>query len=143
MLTVAPQLTEAAARQDLRAQITRLERELAATLAATYPRIVSDRRIAHRGPRLLNLGQLEQTRDTLAAAVGDVRERASRQRAAQAGARARLEAMYADPVGFKNAEISNAELGLPGCAVYAVRPRFGPVGLLTGWWRVTASSGCP
>ncbi len=143
MLTVAPQSTEAAARHDLRVQIARLERELADTLAATYPRIVSDRRIAHRGPRLLNLGQLEQTRDMLADAVSDVRERAARQRAGQAEARARLAAMYADPGAFRNAEISNEELGLPGCTVYAVRPRLGPVGLLTGWWRVTVSSGCP
>ena len=143
MLTVAPQLTEAAARHDLRGQIARLERELARTLAATYPRVVSDRRIAHGGPRLLNLAQLEQTRDTLAAAVSDVRERVERQRTAQAAARARLEAMYADPAAYKGAEISNAELGVPGCTVYAVRPRLGPVGLLTGWWRVTVSSGCP
>jgi hypothetical protein len=143
VLTVAPPLTEAAARQDLRTQIARLERELANTLAATYPRIVSDRRIAHGGPRLLNLAQLEQTRDTLAAAVSDVRERVVLQRAAQAEARARLEAMYADPSAFRNAEICNEELGLEGCTVYAVRPRLGPVGLLTGWWRVTVSSGCP
>ena len=51
--------------------------------------------------------------------------------------------MYADPPAHKGAQISNAELGLPGCTVYAVRPRLGPVGLLTGWWRVTVSSGCP
>jgi hypothetical protein len=143
VLTVAPQLTEAAARHDLRGQIARLERELADTLAATYPRIVSGRRIAHGGPRLLNLAQLEQTRDTLAAAVSDVRGRAARQRAAQAAARARLEAMYADPAAYKGAEISNEELGVPGCTVYAVRPRLGPVGVLSGWWRVTVSSGCP
>ena len=72
-----------------------------------------------------------------------MRARAARQRAAQAAARARLEAMYADPAAYKGAEISNEELGVPGCTVYAVRPRLGPVGLLTGWWRVTVSSGCP
>ena len=143
MLTVAPQLTEAAARHDLREQIARLERELADTLAATYPRIAPTRRIAHGGPRLLDLGQLEQTRDTLAAEVSDVRERAVRQRAAQAAARAHLEAMYADPAAYKDGQISNEALGLPGCTVYAVRPRLGPVGVLTGWWRVTVSSGCP
>jgi hypothetical protein len=121
VLTVAPTLTEAAARADLRGQIARLERELADTLAATYPRIASTHRIAHGGPRLLNLAQLEQTRDT----------------------RARLQAMYADPAAFKNARIANVELGLAGCTVYAVRPRLGPVGLLTNWWRVTVSSGCP
>jgi hypothetical protein len=143
VLTVAPQQTDVAARRDLRAQIARLERELADTLAATYPRIASDRRIAHGGPRLLSLAQLEQTRDALVAAVSDVRERAARQRAAQTAARGRLAAMHADPPAFKGAEITNEELGLPGCTVYAVRPRLGPVGLLTNWWRVTVSSGCP
>jgi hypothetical protein len=143
VLTVAPQLAEAAAREDLRAQIARLERALADTLAATYPRIASDRRLAHGGPRLLDLARLEQTRDMLAAAVSDVRERAARQRAAQSETRARLEAMYADPAAHRAETISNEELGLPGCTVYAVRPRLGPVGLLTGWWRVTVSSGCP
>ncbi|HEX6023036.1 MAG TPA: hypothetical protein VFZ00_13635 [Solirubrobacter sp.] len=143
MLTVAPQQTDAAARRDLRAQIARLERELAETAATTYPWIASGRSIAHGGPRLLTLAELERTRDALAAAVGEVRERAAGQRAAQAEARARLEAMYRDPAAFKGARVSNEQLGLPGCTVYAVRPRFGPIGLLTGWWRVTVSSGCP
>ncbi len=144
MLAVAPHRTaEGAARQDLRAQIARLERGLAHTHASTNPHVTAPRPIAHGGPRLLDLAQLEQTRDVLAARLADVEREASEQRAAQAQARARLEAMRADPAAYKGATVSNEALGLPGCTVYAVRPRFGPVGLLTGWWRVTVSSGCP
>ena len=51
--------------------------------------------------------------------------------------------MLADPPGHKGERIANRELGLPGCTTYAVLPRLGPVGLLTGWWRVKVSSGCP
>ena len=143
MPTVAPEHTEAAARRDLRSQIARLEREPAQTLTAAHPPLAPPRGIGHGGPRLLTLAALERTRDALAAAVADTRERAARQSAAQAAARARLEAMYADPAAHAGETISNEQLGLPGCTVYAVRHRFGPVGLLTGWWRVTVSSGCP
>ena len=93
-------------RRDLRAQIASLERELANTLAATYPRVAATRTIAHGGPRLLDLGQLERTRDTLAANVSDVRRRAEDQRRAQAEARARLEAMYTDLAGHKGEQIA-------------------------------------
>jgi hypothetical protein len=137
------QAGEAAARRAFQRQIARLERELARTLAATYPRVAVTDPIAHRGPRLLSLGQLEQTRDTLAARVSETRHRVTEQRAAQHQARAKLEAMRADPRAYKGATVTNAELGLPGCTRYAVLPRFGPVGLLTGWWRVKISSGCP
>jgi hypothetical protein len=51
--------------------------------------------------------------------------------------------MLADPLAYKGERIANRELGLPGCTTYAVLPRLGPVGLLTGWWRVKISSGCP
>jgi hypothetical protein len=135
---------EAAARRALRGQIARLERELATVLASTYPRIAAHP-VAHRsgGPRLLGLAELERTRDALAARLSDVHARAAAQRAGQAAARARLQAMLADPPAHKGERIAHAELGLPGCTVYAVLPRFGPVGLLTNWWRVKVSSGCP
>jgi hypothetical protein len=51
--------------------------------------------------------------------------------------------MLADPPAHKGERMANRELGLPGCTTYAVLPRLGPVGLLTGWWRVKISSGCP
>jgi hypothetical protein len=39
--------------------------------------------------------------------------------------------------------VSNEDLGEPGCGGVAVRPKWGPVGALTDWWRVKISSGCP
>jgi hypothetical protein len=142
---VAPRTDgEAGARRALRDQIARLERELASVLATTYPRIAAQPEPARpRAPRLLDLGQLERTRDALAARLGDVQRRAADQAHAQTAARARLQAMLADPPAHKGERIAHAELGLPGCTVYAVLPRLGPVGLLTNWWRVKVSSGCP
>jgi hypothetical protein len=135
----------AAARRSLRAQIARLEGELAAVLTSTYPRVTAPADPPPRPsvPRLLDLGELEVVRDTLAARVSTVHRRAAAQAEAQAAARARLQAMLADPQAFRGDKIANRELGLPGCTTYAVLPRLGPVGLLTGWWRVKISSGCP
>jgi hypothetical protein len=135
---------EAGARRALRDQIARLERELAGILASTYPRIAAPSGTGRAGaPRLLDLAQLERTRDALAARVSDVQRRAADQATRQAAARARLQAMLSDPPAHKGERIANAELGLPGCTTYAVLPRLGPVGLLTDWWRVKISSGCP
>jgi hypothetical protein len=136
--TRTPLADVAAARRSLRAQIARLEGELAVALARTYPHLAVPRPIEHQGPRLLGLEELERTRDALAARVVETRHAETRQRARQADARALLEAMLADPAAHPGARVTNAELGLPGCTTYEVRPRF-----LTKWWRVKVSSGCP
>lgn len=139
MSATAQLVDDLAARRSLREQIARLEAELARTLACTYPRITAHGPpIEHRGPRLLDLGQLEVTRDALAARVSDVTQRAAEQERAQAEARARLEDMRAHPQRHKGERITAAELGLHGCMVYSVKKR-----VLTGWWRVKVSSGCP
>jgi hypothetical protein len=140
MLATVQLLETAAARRALRAQIARLERELAQTLASSYPPIAVAGRagLYHGGPRLLGLEELERTRDALAARVSDAHRLLAEQRDRQAHARARLAEMYARPAEHKGARISNAELGLPGCTTYSVRPR-----LLSAWWRVKVSSGCP
>jgi hypothetical protein len=135
----------AAARRSLRAQIARLEGELARVLASTYPRVTApaEAPARPRGPRLLDLGELEAARDALAARVSTVHRRVAAQAEAQAAARSKLQALLADPQAFRGEKIANRELGLPGCTTYAVLPRLGPLGLLTGWWRVKISSGCP
>jgi hypothetical protein len=116
-------LDERAARADLRAQIAALEARGA-------------RLRARGGPRLLSLGELERVRDGLAARpappVGD-----------HEAARVRLERMLADPPAHRWERVALAELGEPGCGVYAVRPRLGLIGMLAGWWQVKLSSGCP
>ena len=139
VITPAPVvLDERAARRDLRDQIARLERDLARSLAQEFPRREPARAVrsasAQAGPRLLTLGQLERVRDELADRVAALRDRPGH---------ARLEAMSAAPERHRWAVVTSADLGEPGCTVWQVRPRLGPIGMLMGWWRVTMSSGCP
>jgi hypothetical protein len=138
---VAP---ERAARNDLRAQIARIERELAHLAAATYPRLsqLASPSVS-RGPRVLGLGELERVRDGLAERLTIQRAAAAEQAARQADARALLERMYLDPPAHRRVRLVNADLGLPGCTAYEVVPRAGVVGMLAGWWHVKVSSGCP
>ena len=138
------QTDEAAARRTLRAQIARLERELAAATATAWPR--SDLRWtvpAYGGPRLLALGDLEAVRDALAARVAQAHADLAERAEAEAASRRLLESMLADPPSHKWVRVTNADLGEPGCTTYAVRPRLGLLGMAMGWWRVTVSSGCP
>jgi hypothetical protein len=131
-------IDEAAARRSLRAQIARLEAEMAAIeVPLPPPNGIGE------GGRLLSLGELEDTRDGL---LADIR---TRQLAAAAPAerqeqmRCLREEVLADPASYRFARISNADCGDHGCVVLHVRPRFGILGMLMNWWRVRISSGCP
>jgi hypothetical protein len=134
-----------AARGDLRAQIGRLDRELAHLAALTYPRIEPTTAVPRcaGGPRVLGLGDLERVRDGLVTRLAVLRAGAAEQAARQAGAREELERMLADPPGHRGLRLANSDLGLPGCTTYEVRPRLGLLGMLAGWWHVKVSSGCP
>jgi hypothetical protein len=135
---------ERAARGTLQAQIARLEREHAAILTATYPRLdPGPPAPSLAGPRLLSLGELERVRDALAARVSTLAAAAAEQEARQAEARLELEQMLADPPAHRWRRLQNADLGLPGCTTYHVRPRAGLLGMLMGWWQVKISGGCP
>jgi hypothetical protein len=125
------------ARRTLRGQIARLERRLA---AAGRPLPPPGRR---GSPRLLDFEAMERVRDDLAQRAAAAESAAAAQGAAESAARARLEAMLADPAAHPWAIVRREELGLPGCGDYHVRPRAGLLGLLFGWWRVKLSSGCP
>jgi hypothetical protein len=150
---VLPEVDERAARRALRAQIARLERELAAATASAWasspasPRAArlpaGHARVRVSGPRLLGLGELERIRDDLAARVAEVRERAARQCECQAAKRVLIERMLLDPGEYKWVRVSNADIGEPGCKNWHVVPRLGLVGILAGWWHVKISSGCP
>jgi hypothetical protein len=145
---LAPPLSspERAARADLRGQIARLERQLAEVAAAAYPWLqetVSAHPGVRGGPRVLGLGELEVVRDVLVDRLALARAAATVQAERQAAARDELARMLADPPAHRGRRIANADLGLPGCTAYEVRPRLGLVGMLAGWWRVTVSSGCP
>jgi len=133
--------TTAPARADLRAQITRLERELADTVVAGAP--VRPSGSAGAGPRLLGMTSLERQRDALLDALDAARAQLAEIGEAQEAARLRLEAMLADPPAHRGERVALAELGQGGCGVYSVRPRLGLVGMLAGWWEVKLSSGCP
>jgi hypothetical protein len=127
------------ARRSLRAQIARMEGELATITASTYPPIAVAAPTRVRGtPRLLDLAALERARDDLAGRVSTAHRLRAEQTARQAEARALLEDMLANPDEHRGAVVSNADLGLPGCTTYRVVPR-----LLSAWWRVKVSSGCP
>jgi hypothetical protein len=135
---------ERAARRMLRDQIARLERELSAVAVAVYPRIDARASVpALAGPRLLSLGELERVRDALAARLSTLRSAVAEQEARQADAARELERMLADPPAHKWRRITHADLGLPGCGDYHVRPKAGLLGMLMGWWVVKMSSGCP
>jgi hypothetical protein len=141
---VRQEVDERAARRTLRDQIARLERELASAVLAAYPRLpVQSASVSHSGPRLLGLGELERTRDDLAARIAEVREQAARQGERQAEKRLLIERMLLEPGAFKWVRVSNADLGEPGCKNWHVVPRLGLVGMLAGWWHVKISSGCP
>jgi hypothetical protein len=135
---------ERAARATLRDQIARLERELATVIIASRPYLDPGPPMSSfAGPRLLSLGELERVRDTLAGRLSTLRSAAAAQSAHQADAARELERMLADPPAHKWLRLSNADLGLPGCTTYHVRPRAGLLGMLMGWWQVKISGGCP
>ena len=135
---------ERAARATLRDQIARLERELATVITAACPRLDPGPPLPSlAGPRLLSLGELERVRDALAGRLSTLRAAAAAQSARQADAARELERMLADPPAHKWLRLSNADLGLPGCTTYHVRPRAGLLGMLMGWWQVKVSRRLP
>jgi len=135
---------ERAARRSLRAQITRLERELSDAFVTAYPMGGLEQPHSLAGqPRLLDLGELECVRDELAGRVRRARETITERADVQERKRLALELMLLDPGSYRFARISRHELGEPGCGVWQVRPRLGLIGMLMGWWQVKLSSGCP
>jgi hypothetical protein len=135
---------EAPARRALRAQIARLERELAQQAVRAKPRDGIAWSVGGEGgPRLLGIGELERLRDDLAERLHEVRETLAARAAREAEKRALLERMLRDPGRHRFVRVSAAEVGEPGCGVWHVRPRLGLIGMLMGWWQVKLSSGCP
>ncbi|NLT05016.1 MAG: hypothetical protein GXY03_01775 [Solirubrobacterales bacterium] len=136
---------EAPARRALHAQIERLERDLARTVAAGWQR--DGLTAGHGGrsdrPRLRDLGELEAIRDGLAARVAGARAELRDRRAREADRLALVAEMVAAPERHRWRRVSHADVGRPGCREWRVVPRWGPVGLLADWWRVKVSSGCP
>ncbi|HEY6781168.1 MAG TPA: hypothetical protein VI111_09445 [Thermoleophilaceae bacterium] len=135
---------ERAARRTLLGQVARLEQELAQLFCSVWPRQGFELDVSGRGgPRLLSLGELEQLRDELAERVHQGRVALSERTEAEERNRRLIEEMLLDPKSYKWVRVSNADIGEPGCKHWHVRPRFGLIGILSSWWRVVISSGCP
>ena len=139
------QAGERAARSSLRDQVARLERELSAIVADGFPYISAPGSMAEAvvGPRLLSLGELERSRDRLAARVQEFRRLADRRVEHERRAHVLLERMKLEPARYQYVRLPVNDLGQGGCGVWEVRPRLGLVGMLAGWWQVKLSSGCP
>src|SRR5918996_3710543 len=135
---------ERASRSDLRGQIAALELELARLFGSAFPRKGIDFSVPGMGgPRMLSVDELEKVRDGIAARVQDVRLRLNDIGYVHEKNRERIEEMLADPPAHKWVRVSNEDIGEPGCKHWHATPRWGPLGMLMGWWRVKISSGCP
>ena len=93
--------------------------------------------------RLLSLGELESLRDALVHALARSRRELGERLLAEEHSRRLMEELLADPAAYPWVRVSHADIGEPGCRDWHVRPRFGLLGMLAGWWRVVVSSGCP
>jgi len=155
---------ERAARNTLRTQIGRLERECSAIVADAFPHIspaglaqISPAEFPHAssarprgvesaeigGPCLLTLEELERMRDRLAGRAQNLRRLAARRVEHERASRELLERIKLEPGRYKFARLPVRDLGQGGCGVWEVRPRLGLIGMLAGWWHVKLSSGCP
>src|SRR5205807_6304251 len=136
---------ELAARRSLRAQVAKLERELADAFGTAFPMggLPDSVKDARRDPHVLDLGELERVRDELAERLQSARVTISRRAEIQEANRLYLERMLLEPAKHRYAKISCEDLGEPGCGAWHVRPRLGLIGMLMGWWQVKLSSGCP
>src|SRR5436853_1528161 len=89
---------EAAARRSLREQIARLERELAHTFASAYPRRGLDWSVpSPGGPRILDVGRLEEVRDSLAGRLEEARAELRRRALVERGNAETIERMLVEP----------------------------------------------
>ncbi len=138
------EVDERAARRSLREQIARLEAGLGEAFVAAYPTGGLEWSVPSRGgPRLLNLGELEQVRDDLAERLGRIRVDLAARAEEQSAKRLLIERMLLEPGRYRWVRVTNADIGERGCKSWHVRPRLGLVGMLAGWWQVKISSGCP
>jgi hypothetical protein len=143
---VTPGGEERPARATLRAQVARLERELSAVVAGTFPYVRPEADLVScvRGvPRLLSLGELEMQRDELAGRLVRARAQAHERAVLAERSQALLEEMRREPRRHKFVRLKVADLGDGRCGFWEVRPRLGLIGMLAGWWQVKLSSGCP
>jgi hypothetical protein len=138
-------IDEREARLQLRRQIARLEAELAELFARAFGHTEVPHRVdaVASAPRVLDLGELEAVRDSLADRVAEARLAIAERERVEEGNRELVDRMFAAPQDYKWVRVSREDMGLPGCGHWHSKPRLGPIGMLMGWWRVKVSSGCP
>ena len=138
-------IDERGARLQLRQQIARLEAELAGLFGDAFGHTEVPHEVAALAvaPRVLDLGELEAVRDSLADRVAEARVALAKRALVESDNRELLRKMIAAPQDYKWVRISRADVGEPGCGAWHSRPQLGPIGMLMGWWRVKVSSGCP
>jgi hypothetical protein len=137
-------ISERRVRDDLRAQIARLELRLGEVFASAFPRDGIDWHVgAIGGPRVLGIEELERVRDALAYRLSEAQAELARRADVEEANRGVLESMIAEPERYRWVRVSNDDIGERGCRHWHSRPRWGIVGLLLNWWRVKVSSGCP
>ena len=142
--TVLYEHDERASRADLRRQIAAMELALARLFGSAFPRKGIDFSVPGLGgPRLLSVDELEKVRDGLAARIQEVRADLHELAVAEEANRELIEEMTADPAAYAWVRVYNEDIGEPGCKNWHATPKWGPLGMLLGWWRVKISSGCP
>lgn len=139
-----PDADSATLRRELRAQISKLERELAQYAwhdprSAAPPGPVT----AHPVGRIASVQELERTRGEMIDRLARLRGEAERRGAGHQQARAHVEDMISNPSAHRWEIVTGDQTGEPGCKSWRVVPRYGPLGAIMGWWRVKVSSGCP
>ena len=133
-------------RATLRAQIARIERELAAPGGRDLSAPAADR-AAGRRPRPARARPRRaraRPRRPRRASGHPARARRADQAARQADARALLERMLPRSARPQRVRLVNADLG--AARLHRLRRSsraLGLVGMLAGWWHVKISSGCP
>jgi DNA-binding transcriptional regulator YhcF (GntR family) len=141
---IDPGLDSGELHRELREQIGRLEREIAA-YAWHDPASPTPPRPRGGGPvgRVVAVDELERTRAELIDRLRRLRGEAAQRGAREEASRAYLEAMVGEPAAHRWEMVTTEGTGEPGCRSWRVVPAWGPVGAIMGWWRVKVSSGCP
>jgi hypothetical protein len=138
------QVDEGLARTELRRQIAKLELEIAGLVAEGMGRVDVPYRVGAAGPpRVLDLGELEEVRDALAARLTEAHRTLAERAFVEEANRELLADMLLAPERYPWVRVSRFDVGEPGCGHWHSRPILGPLGMLMGWWRVKVSSGCP
>src|ERR1700755_3627905 len=128
------QVDEGLARAELRRQIGKLEGELTGLAAEGMGRVHVPYRVDAAGPpRVLDLGELEEVRDSLATRLTEATRALAERAFVEEANRELLQDMLARPENYQWVRVSRADVGEPGCGHWHSRPVLGPLGMLMGW----------